>query len=110
MYKLWRKPSNTINEMQLKKGSDKKEKRRREGKNNIRSNNKNANSTNNNTTTTPVNKEHLNIYSCMIHAHLMNVIEPGSYEAELNATLKENNLPPIKIPKNPNSSKPLSVR
>ena len=30
---------------------------------------------------------HLQIYSCMIHAHLMNVMEPGSYEMELNATL-----------------------
>ena len=45
----------------------------------------------------------------MIHAHLMNVIEPGNYEKELNATLIENNLPPIKIPKCPNSSKLLSV-
>lgn len=45
----------------------------------------------------------------MIHAHLMNVVEPGSYEKELNATLKENKLPQIKIPKTPNSSKLLSL-
>ncbi len=41
----------------------------------------------------------------MIHAHLMNVIEPGSYANELNATLKENSLPQINLPKNPNSTK-----
>lgn len=59
---------------------------------------------------THINKEeHLKIYSCMIHAHLMNVIEPGSFEKELNATLKENNLPAIKIPNTPNSSKLLAT-
>ena len=52
---------------------------------------------------------HLQIYSCMIHAHLMNVIEPGSYEMELNATLADNNLPTIKITKTPNSVKLLSI-
>ena len=49
------------------------------------------------------------IYSCMIHTHLMNVIEPGCYEEELKATLKENNLPSIKIPRVPDSSKLLST-
>lgn len=64
----------------------------------------------NNSTSTQISREdHFKIYSCMIHAHLMNVVEPGSYEKELNATLKENKLPQIKIPKTPNSSKLLSL-
>lgn len=51
------------------------------------------------------NEAHLKIYTCMIHAHIVNIAEPGSYEKELNATLKANNLPMIKIPNNPPSSK-----
>ena len=39
----------------------------------------------------------------------MNVMEPGSYETELNATLADNNLPTIKITKTPNSVKLLSI-
>ena len=70
----------------------------------------NSASANYNPGTTQINKEeHLKIYSCMLHAHLMNVIEPGSFEKELNATLKINNLPEIKIPTPPNSSKLLST-
>ncbi len=59
----------------------------------------------NTTTFTQISKdEHLNIYSCMIHAHLMNVTEPGSYANELIATLKANSLPQINLPNTPNST------
>ncbi len=46
---------------------------------------------------------HLKIYSCMLHAHIMNISEPGCFEAELNATFTANNLPTIKIPRTPKS-------
>lgn len=52
---------------------------------------------------------HMKIYSSLIHAHMMNVINPGSFESELNATLEINNLPTIKIPRVPNSAKLLAT-
>ncbi|MPC59532.1 hypothetical protein E2C01_053556 [Portunus trituberculatus] len=62
-------------------------------------------------TTPPIDKDtHLKIYSCMIHAHTMNIIEPDCYEKELNATLTANNLPSIKIHHTPNSSKLLTQK
>lgn len=60
-------------------------------------------------TTQISNEAHLKIYSCMIHTHLMNATEPGNSEKELQATLKENGLPVIKIPKVPDSAKLLSA-
>ena len=45
----------------------------------------------------------------MIHAHLMNVAEPGCYMTELKATLEANSLPSIKIPRMSNSTKLLST-
>ena len=52
---------------------------------------------------------HMKIYSSMIHAHMMNVIEPGCFESELKATFEINNLPAIKIPRAPNSVKLLAT-
>ena len=43
------------------------------------------------------------IYTCIMHAHLHNIAEPGTYNAELNNMLKQNNLPPVKVPPNPPS-------
>lgn len=51
------------------------------------------------------NEAHLKIFTCMLHAHFQNMAEPGTYETELNNLLRANKLPPIKIPKNPASSK-----
>ena len=44
----------------------------------------------------------------MIHAHIINIAESGSYEKELNCILKANNLPTIKVPSNPPSAKFIS--
>lgn len=43
------------------------------------------------------------ILACMIHAHLVNIAEPGSYQNELNKVLDANSLPTIIIPDTPNS-------
>ena len=45
------------------------------------------------------------IFTCIIHAHMQNIANPGTYEDELNKTLKLNKLPGIKIPTNPDSQK-----
>lgn len=47
--------------------------------------------------------------SCMLHAHLMNVGNPGTYEKVLTQTLTLNNLPAIKIPEVPQSAKILNL-
>lgn len=49
------------------------------------------------------------ILSCMLHAHLMNMGNPGTYEIVLNQTLTLNNLPTIKIPEEPSSAKILNI-
>ncbi len=49
------------------------------------------------------------ILTCMIHAHLLNIANPGSYGKELNSTLKANNLPGIIVPTNPDSSKIINI-
>ena len=38
------------------------------------------------------------ITTCIIHAHFVNMANPGSYESELNKMLVANNLPPVKAP------------
>jgi len=40
-----------------------------------------------------------------MHAHVMNMAEPGTYAIELNKILKLNNLPCINAPQNPPSKK-----
>jgi len=48
--------------------------------------------------------------AAMIHAHLLNIDDPGCYDEELSKTLKLNNLPSIKLPNNnPPSTEILSV-
>lgn len=49
------------------------------------------------------------ILSCLLHAHLSNLGEPGTFEEVLQDTLKANNLPVIKIPKTPPSKKILDM-
>lgn len=49
------------------------------------------------------------ILTCMLHAHLMNIGNPGTYEKVLSETLTLNNLPVIKIPEVPQSAKILNL-
>lgn len=48
---------------------------------------------------------HARIFTSMRHAHVMNIEIPGSYEEQLNKTLRANNLPTLKIPTIPKSEK-----
>lgn len=48
---------------------------------------------------------HQKILTAVIHAHIMNICHPGSYEKELNDMLTFNNLPTIKVPTVPDSTK-----
>ncbi len=51
-----------------------------------------------------INSEtHAKIFKIMLHAHFMNIATPGTYEEQLNKTLKANNLPTINIPECPPS-------
>ena len=43
--------------------------------------------------------------ACMLHAHLINMGTPGSYQATLNQLFAANGLTPINIPQNPYSAK-----
>ena len=49
------------------------------------------------------------IMSCMMHAHLINAVNPGTYNTELNRTLKLNNLPTINLPNDPPSKEIMSL-
>ena len=49
------------------------------------------------------------ILTCILHAHVLNAVNPGTYEKELNEMLTQNNLPNIKAPNNPPSSKILNM-
>ena len=41
--------------------------------------------------------------ACFMHAHLVNIANPGSYNDEVNKVFKLNNLPPIVLPSDPPS-------
>ncbi len=43
------------------------------------------------------------LMACLMHAHLINSTNPGTYNDEFNRALKLNNLPPIILPNNPPS-------
>lgn len=45
----------------------------------------------------------------MLNTHFLNTANPGSYEKELNKGLKANNLPTIKVPTMPDSTKILKA-
>lgn len=40
---------------------------------------------------------------CFMQAHMENIGSPGTFSVELNRMLKEHDLPPLKVPDNPNS-------
>lgn len=52
---------------------------------------------------------HTKIFTCIMHAHVVNIANPGSYEEELKKMLKMNNLITIKAPSNPPSAKILNI-
>ncbi len=62
-------------------------------------------------TSTPVIEEETatKIMACMMRAHLINSINPGSYSDDLNRALKLNNLPPVILPDNPPSKQTLNL-
>lgn len=45
------------------------------------------------------------ILTCLLHAHVCNIGEPGSFEKVLQEMLKDNNLPSVKVSNTPNSKK-----
>ncbi len=51
------------------------------------------------------NEMYAKIYTCIMHAHMHNLGEPGRYNTELNNMLAMNSLPQIKAPPNPPSAK-----
>lgn len=59
----------------------------------------------NNPASTVTSDDLLKINVCILHAHYRNIENPGSYENELNKILKLNNLPTVKVPETPNSSR-----
>ncbi|MPC22836.1 hypothetical protein E2C01_015863 [Portunus trituberculatus] len=63
------------------------------------------------TTTTPIIEKETTtkFMTCMMHAHLINSMNPGSYNDELNRALKLNNLPPVNLPVNPPSKHILNL-
>lgn len=55
-------------------------------------------------TKNPISRDiHAKIFTIMLHAHFMNIANPGSYQEHLNKTLEANNLPTIIIPECPPS-------
>lgn len=49
------------------------------------------------------------ILACIIHAHVINTANPGSYNTEVNKLFKANNLPQVKFPDNPPSKDIMSL-
>lgn len=45
------------------------------------------------------------IMTCLLLAHQYNMVEPGSFEKQLNTLLTKNNLPKVAVPSNPPSGK-----
>lgn len=49
------------------------------------------------------------ILTCIIHSHIINMANPGTYNTEINKVFKLNNLPHINLPENPPSKQVLSL-
>lgn len=65
---------------------------------------------NNNTTHIHLSdQKHTKILISIMHAHVINISNPGSYQKELNKMLEMNNLPTMWFPDNPQSSKLLGA-
>lgn len=63
-------------------------------------------------TTTQINLseyKHTKILISIMHAHVMNLCNPGSYHKELNKMLEKNELPTMWFPENPDSGKLLGA-
>lgn len=54
-------------------------------------------------------QKHTMILISIMHAHVMNLCNPGTYQIELNHMLQKNNLPTMWFPNNPDSSKLLGA-
>ncbi|MPC84372.1 hypothetical protein E2C01_079110 [Portunus trituberculatus] len=89
------------------RGKIKEEKR----KQNINSNKSYSQATQNTNNSNNTNIHNINIekdtatkiLTCILHSHMHNIANPGSYNDELNKLLKLNNLPSIILPPNPPS-------
>ncbi|MPD03979.1 hypothetical protein E2C01_099642 [Portunus trituberculatus] len=91
-----------------------KEDKRKQNKNNGKTYSQaTQNATNsNNTNTNNINFEKdtaTKILTCILHSHMLNMANPGSYSDELNKLFKLNNLPTINLPPNPPSQNILSL-
>lgn len=53
--------------------------------------------------------KHTKILISIMHAHVMNLCNPGTYESELNKMLEKNKLPSMWFPENPDSSRLLGA-
>lgn len=53
--------------------------------------------------------KHTKILISIIHAHVMNLCNPGTYQRELNNMLEKNDLPSMWFPENPNSGRLLGA-
>lgn len=53
--------------------------------------------------------KHTKILISIMHAHVMNMCNPGTYQAELNKMLEKNELPTMWFPENPDSGKLLGA-
>lgn len=63
-------------------------------------------------TTTQINLnevKHTKILISIMHAHILNLTNPGTYQIELNTMLQKNNLPTMWFPENPDSGKLLGA-
>lgn len=54
-------------------------------------------------------QKHTKILISIMHAHVMNLCNPGSYQQELNKMLQQNELPTMWFPENPDSGKLLGA-
>lgn len=45
------------------------------------------------------------ILTCILHAHVANATKPGTSTQKLNIALKQNKLPEVQVPTNPDSRK-----
>lgn len=53
--------------------------------------------------------KHTKILISIMHAHIMNMANPGTYQKELNTMLQKNDLPTMWFPENPDSGKLLGA-
>ncbi|MPC69229.1 hypothetical protein E2C01_063446 [Portunus trituberculatus] len=91
-----------------------KEEKRKQNKNSSKTYSQatqnNTNSNNTNTQNINIEKDKATkILTRILHSHILNIANPGSYNDELNNLFKLNNLPSINLPPNPPSKNILSL-